>query len=148
MRRYFAAGCILLALVGLGACSSGDDEAKDFCKKYRTYQDADKALARSNLKNAKDLDLADVKHQVDKVAGQIDALDGTAPDEIASSVKKLRTKFDSFNEDVQAAKTPLDLVDATKAQGDVAKDPSVQKASDRVDTWTQDNCDSKGDTKS
>jgi hypothetical protein len=88
-----------------------------------------------------------VHDEFGRLAKQIDELAGTAPDELTASVKKLQTTFDSFNDDVQAAKTPLDLAKAIKGQADVAKDTSVQKASDRVEAWTQDNCDSEGNTK-
>ncbi|MBV9952087.1 MAG: hypothetical protein JO291_09060, partial [Acidimicrobiia bacterium] len=60
---------------------------------------------------------------------------------------KVRSVVDSLNDKVQASKSPLDLAKALKSEADIAKDTSVQKAGDRVDTWIEDNCDSKGNTK-
>jgi hypothetical protein len=144
IRRSFAALCVLVALTGAASCSSGDDDAADFCKKYRTFEDANKDLARSNAKNIEDLDLDDVHSQFSRVADQIAELEGTAPDEIATPVKTVKQAFDALNEDAQDADTPQDFLEVGK---DAASDTKAQKASDRIDDWIQDNCDSNGDTK-
>jgi hypothetical protein len=144
IRRSFAALCVLVALTGATACSDGDDEAADFCKKFRTYEDANENLVESDVQNAEDLDLDDVHSRFSRLADQLSELQGTAPDDIEQQVGTVKTAFDTINEDIQAAESPQELFDVLQ---DLAANKKADTAGDAVDDWANDNCDSEGDTK-
>lgn len=133
----------LLAGAGLAGCGSDDDDAAEFCEKFRTFEDEQEQLAQDNVDNPEDVDFEDLQAQFADAADDVESLNDTAPEEIADDVETATEAVTAQNEAVQAASSLEEVEDDT---GSVSED-ELEAADGRVEDWIQDNCDSEGDTK-
>jgi TolA-binding protein len=140
-RRWMAAAALVALAGSLGACGSDDEDTADFCEKYRTFEDENEQVAQGNAEDPENVDLEDVKEQFSTLNDQIEELAGEAPDEIKDDVETVRDAFAEVADSIEQAESPEELSEATTA---AAEDEEATEASDRVDEWVQDNCDSDG----
>ena len=136
------AGLAVLALATTAACGSDDEDTADFCEKYRSYEDQNQEVGEQFQDDPENVDLEEAKGVFTDIANQIEDLAGEAPDEIKDDVATISDATTELADQVEQAEDPEQLLEAITGAAEGADE--TEDASQRVEDWTQDNCDSDG----
>lgn len=146
-RRAWRTGGLLAvsAAMALGSVGCGDDDGGDtaaFCEEYRSFEQEGEDLFAGILSTAEGGGIDELKQAFDDATEQFQQLAEEAPDEISDDVETVVDVFVQANEQIQEAESQEDL--ESLDQGGLDSEEADQ-AADRLDEWTQDNCDSGSD---
>jgi len=140
-RTRALAGLAVVALTVTTACGDDEDTA-DFCEQYRTYEDRNQEVSEQFQEDPENVDLEEAKSVFSDVATQTNDLEGEAPEEIKDDITTISQATSDLADEVEQAEDPEQLLEAITSAAEGGDE--VDEASERVDDWIQDNCDSDG----
>lgn len=122
----------------------GDDGGEDvagFCERNEEFESESEQLFEGALSATDDAGLDDAKQAFSDANDLLSELADEAPDDIKDDVDTVADAFAEANEEIQGAESVEDL---QELDGGAIDSEETDAAADRVEQWTQDNCDSGG----
>jgi hypothetical protein len=134
-------GAAAMTAVLSGCGDDGGDDVAGFCEKNEEFENESEQLFEGALSATDDAGLEDAKQAFADANDLLAELADEAPDDIKDDVETVASAFDEANEEIQGAESVEDL---QGLDGGAIDSEETDAAADRVETWTQDNCDSGG----
>jgi hypothetical protein len=139
VRVVVGAAAMTALLAGCG--DDGGEDVAGFCEESKSFEDESEALFEGLVSATDDAGFQEAKQAfADANDGLADLVD-EAPDEIKDDVETVANAFDEANDLIQDAGSAEDLQDADPG---AIESEETDAAADRVEEWTQENCDSDG----
>jgi hypothetical protein len=135
MRLKLLGSIAAVGVIALAGCG-GDDESDitAFCDKVKELE-----AAPSPFEGVAQGDIEGTKDAIEEAQGLLAEVAAVAPAEIQDDVDQAEAFFADFVEAIQDANSPKDLLAVSEEFQTQAQD--YQAASERLNTYTEENCD-------